>query len=136
MSSRDAAHPDSELAGNMFVPIDALKPILDELVDAGRVRKPGHPWLGVFAEELRGHLFVNRVATGGPAAAVGLARDDVILAVKGEPVQGLADFYKKVWALGDAGVEVPLTVLTAEGVVEFAITSGDRYDYLKLNPTY
>ena len=132
----DAAHPDSQLAGNMFVPIDALKPILGELIARGRVAGPAHPWLGIFAEGLRGHLFINGVASGGPAEAAGLARDDVILAVKGEPVQGLADFYKKVWALGDAGVEVPLTVLTGQGVVELAITSGDRYDYLKLNPSY
>ena len=116
--------------------IDALKPILAELIAHGRAQGPTRPWLGVYAEELRGRLFVNRVAPEGPAAAAGLARDDVILAVKGAPVHGLGDFYRKVWALGDAGVSVPLTVLGSRGVVELAIPSGDRYDYLKLNPSY
>ena len=132
----DAAHPGAQMPGNMFVPIDALKPILAELAIHGRAQGPVRPWLGVYAEELRGRLFINRLAPGGPAATAGLARDDVILAVQGAPVHGLADFYRKVWALGTAGVTVPLTVLSGQKVIDVAIPSGDRYDYLKLNPSY
>lgn len=131
----DAAEPGLRLAGNMFVPIDALKPILADLLAHGRALGPGRPWLGVFTEDLRGRLFVNRVAPQGPAAAAGLEPDDVILAVKGVPVRGMADFYRKVWALGEPGVEVPLTVLTDQGVKELAINSRNRHDYLKLDPS-
>ncbi|MCG8354184.1 MAG: S1C family serine protease [Kiloniellales bacterium] len=130
----DAAIENRPLPGNMFVPIEALTPILDELKDKGRASS-ARPWLGVYAEEHRGHLFVNRVAPEGPAAAAGLQADDVIVAVDGRKVSGLADFYRKLWALGDAGVTVPLTVLTRDGMTEIPVGSGDRYDYLRLEPS-
>ncbi len=132
----DAVGPGVRMAGNMFVPIDALKPILDDLRAHGQSRSPHRPWLGVFTEEVRGHLFVYHVAPGGPAAAAGLRPDDVILEVNGGPVEGMADFYKRVWALGGPGVEVPITVLSGGRVQEMAITAGDRYNYLKLNPSF
>lgn len=132
----DAAEIDHPMPGNMFVPIDALKPILEDLIANGRATTPPRPWLGLYTEEVRGRLFVNRVAPEGPAAAAGLAINDVIVAVEGATVRGQADFYRKIWALGESGVSVPLTVMTDEGLTEITITSGDRYDYLKLNPTY
>jgi S1-C subfamily serine protease len=132
----DAASPGDQMAGNMFVPIDALKPILEDLRANGRSRGPHRPWLGVYAEEVRGHLFVHRVAPGGPAAAAGMRANDVIIGVSGDPVESLADFYKRVWALGGPGVEVPVTVLSAGEIRDLAITAGDRYDYLKLNPSF
>ncbi len=124
------------LPGNMFVPIDALKPILGELLENGRRGGPARPWLGLYTEELRGRLFVNRVAPEGPAAAAGLEEQDIVLGVAGKPVASQADFYRKVWALGAAGVEVPLTVLRGNQVAEIAVASGDRYDYLKLGTSY
>ena len=120
----------------MFVPIEALKPIYADLLEGGRAATPPRPWIGIYAEEHRGHLFVNRVAPEGPAAAAGLKADDVVVGVKGEPVRGLADFYRKVWALGEAGVTVPLTVLRPEGLTEIPVDSADRYDYLKLKPDF
>ncbi len=132
----DAAEPDQPLPGNMFVPIDALKPILDDLLAHGRSRIPPRPWLGLYSEDLRGRVFVNRVAPDGPAARAGIAEHDIIVAVNGEPVRGIADFYRKLWALGRAGVEVPLTLLTAEGIAQVAVQSADRYDYLKIKPSY
>ncbi|MFQ6018733.1 MAG: S1C family serine protease [Kiloniellaceae bacterium] len=132
----DAAQPSEPLPGNMFVPIDALKPILKDLLAHGRSGAVPRPWLGVFCQDLRGRLFVNRVAPGGPAARAGLAKDDIILAVKGKPVRDMADFYRKLWALGRAGVEVPLTVLRPGGMAEITVKSADRYDYLKLKPSY
>ena len=124
------------MPGNMFVPIDALRPILAELLERGRASKPARPWLGVYAEELRGRVIVNRVASYGPAAAAGVETDDIILAVKGAPVSSLADFYRQMWRLGDAGVEVPLTVLRGAGLTEITVTSGDRYDYLRLKSSH
>ncbi len=127
---------DSRMPGNMFVPIDALRPILADLLERGRSARPPRPWLGVYAEEMHGRVFVKRVAPYGPAAAAGVAAEDIILAVKGTPVTSLADFYRKIWALGNAGVEVPLTVLRGAGLAEIGVTSGDRYKYLKLKRSY
>jgi S1-C subfamily serine protease len=132
----DAGGPERQMPGNMFVPIDALKPILADLVATGRSKLPPRPWLGISSEEARGRLFVTRVAPGGPAAKAGVAANDIIVAVAGDPVTDQADFYRKVWALGNAGTEVPLTVLNSKGLNEIKITSASRYDHLKLKPSY
>lgn len=132
----DAGGPERHVPGNMFVPIDALKPILADLVADGRSKAPARPWLGVSSEETRGRLFVTRVTPNGPAAKAGLVKDDIIIAVAGEKVTGQADFYRKIWALGEAGTQVPLTVLGRDGVRDVTITSASRYDHLKLKPSY
>jgi S1-C subfamily serine protease len=132
----DAAAENQPLPGNMFVPIDALKPIMADLLSHGRRSGPGHPWLGVVTQELRGRLFVDRISPQGPAAAGGLAVGDIIVSVGDAPVADMADFYRKIWALGEPGVRVPLTVLKADGLSQVEVKSGDRYDYLKLKPSY
>jgi S1-C subfamily serine protease len=120
----------------MFVPIDALKPILDDMIAHGRSRAPPRPWLGLYSEDLRGRVFINRVAPYGPAAKAGITADSIVLAVKGEPVADMADFYRKLWALGPAGVAVPLTLLTPAGIQETTVQSADRYDFLKIRSSY
>ena len=125
---------ENNLPGNMFVPIEALKPIMDELLTHGRAQGPTRPWLGIYGAETRRHVYVNRVAPEGPAAAAGLLEDDLIVAVQGRTVGSLDEFYRAVWSLGDAGVEVPLTILRDGALVTLPISSGDRYDYLKLPP--
>ena len=116
---------------NMTVPIDLLKPILDDLRKFGRTRKPVRPWLGVYSTEVEDKIVVVGIADKGPAARAELKTGDVILAVRGETVSTLAQFYRKVWALGHAGVEVPLT-LYREGVTfDVGVNSSDRAKFLK-----
>jgi len=107
----DSAGGGSQSPGNMFVPIDLLKPILDDLIAAGRRKGPARPWLGLNAEEMRGRLIVARVSPEGPAARAGLKSGDIVIGIGGEEVNTLADLYRKVWSRGAAGVEVPLKVL-------------------------
>jgi S1-C subfamily serine protease len=132
----DAAVRGRPIPGNMFVPIDQLKPIMGDLLSRGRRADPGRPWLGVTLEEGYGRVFVTRVSPEGPAAEAGIAPDDVILGIGGVQVQGLADFYRALWDRGVAGVEVPLDVLQGMEVRRVAVKSGDRYRYLRLNPTF
>jgi S1-C subfamily serine protease len=133
----DAAAIGEQLPGNMFVPISALKPIMADLLREGRSAKAPRPWLGVYTQELRGHVFISRVAPGGPADKAGVNANAIIMAVGGKPVSSLAEFYRAVWGLGEAGVGVPLTLLeVSQGEREVVVTSGNRYDYLQLNPTY
>ena len=96
----DTAGDGEGTPGNMFVPIDRLLPILGDLIADGRVSGPGHPWLGVAADDVRGRLMVSRVTPGGPAERAGIRRGDEIVGVAGEPPRSLADFYRKVWATG------------------------------------
>ncbi len=123
------------IAGNLFVPVDILKDILADLLTDGRAATR-RPWLGLYTGEVQGRLFVTRLAEGGPAEAAGIGVGDIVLGVAGMPVDDMADFYRKVWALGDAGVEVPLEVL--QGVVprQVVLRSADRYDWLRLDPSH
>jgi len=132
----DAGGGGTPAPGNLFVPVDLVKPILDDLIAHGRAPGPRRPWLGVYADELRGRLFVSRVAREGPAARAGLASGDIVIGVGGEEVVSLADFYRKVWARGAAGVEVPLRVLQGLEVKELRVRSMDRLEYFRRKPTY
>ncbi|MFL6822435.1 MAG: S1C family serine protease [Xanthobacteraceae bacterium] len=132
----DAARGSDKAPGNMFVPIDRLPPILGDLISAGRAPGPGRPWLGLNTDELRGRLFVSRVTPGGPAEKAGIRRGDVIVGVNGEPPKDLADFYRKVWAQGSAGVTVALDVLQDSQVRRFDVKSINRLDHLKLKSTF
>lgn len=129
----DALQGEDPAAGNMFVPIDALKPILDSLKSTGRDPGPPRPWIGVYTEEYRGNVFITRVAEGGPAMAAGVRADDVILQVAGEPVTDMSGFLRAMWGLGEAGVSVPLTVLRGSQIVEITVPSVDRYSWLKID---
>ena len=128
----DALPGHEALAGNMFVPIDHLKPILDDLIRNGRTRNAPRPWLGVFTEEFRDRLVVVSVAPDGPAEQAGVRENDLILKVAGRPIEDQADFYRKVWALGDAGTEIPLTLLQGAETTEVAVRSADRRGYFRM----
>jgi serine protease Do len=128
---RDTAEPGTPNPGNMFVPIDLLKPILEELKTKGRVGTPPRPWLGLATEEVQGRLFVTRVSPDGPAAKAGMRQGDIVVALGSDPVKTHAELYRKMWALGAAGVEVPLKVLQGSEVRDVRVKSIDRFDYFK-----
>ena len=130
----DAMGSDRAVPGNMFVPIDTLKPILKDMLANGRSTAPPRPWLGIYSEQHRGHVFVTRVADTGPAARAGIRANDLILELAGKPVTTIEDFYRKLWALGKAGIDVRLTVLRGADLLDITVRSGDRYNWLRLNP--
>jgi S1-C subfamily serine protease len=108
-----------------------LKPILNDLRRFGRVDKPVRPWLGVYSTEIEDKVVIVGIAPKGPAARAELKTGDVILSVAGEDVSSLAELYRKVWSLGHAGVEVPMT-LYREGVTfDVRVNSSDRAKFLR-----
>lgn len=133
---KEANDEEPRVPGNMFVPIDLLKPILADLVASGRRKGPARPWLGIAADEVSGRLVVARVSAGGPADRAGIAPGDIILAVGGESVRTQAEFYRKVWARGGAGESIPLKLLQGVEVKEVPVASIDRTDYFKPPTTY
>jgi S1-C subfamily serine protease len=119
------------IPANMFVPIDLLKPILNDLKTDGRSRRPQKPWLGVFTEEAHGRLFITRLTAGGPGEKSKLKAGDIVLKVDRQPVTNQADFYRKVWALGGAGVKVPISILRETEIKEITLNSIDRYQLFR-----
>lgn len=112
---------------NMFVPIDLLEPIVDDIVEHGRRRAPPRPWLGVLVQEDGDDkVMIVGVYRNCPADRAGLKPGDVILRVDDEPVTTLAGMFRRVWRLGSAGVEVPLSVLRDQQMIDKVVESGDR----------
>jgi S1-C subfamily serine protease len=132
----DAIKPQTYSPGNMFVPIDLLKPILGDLIDRGRVSGPPRPWIGVNTQEMQGHLVITRVTQGGPAERSGIKPGDIILRIAGEQVSGQVDFYKKLWGKGPAGTEIPLSVLQGAQMKDFVVHSIERSEHLRKPTTY
>ena len=116
---------------NMIVPIDLLKPVLEDLRKFGRINKPMRPWLGLYSTEIEDRIVIVGIAPKGPASRAELKTGDVVLEVAGESVTTLAQFYRKVWSLGPAGVEVPLTLYRDGVTFEVAVNSSDRAKFLK-----
>jgi S1-C subfamily serine protease len=111
---------------NLMVPTDLLKPVLPDLTTYGRVNKPARPWLGLYATEIDNNVVVAGIAAKGPAARAELKTGDVILAVKGEKVTTLLELYRKLWALGTAGIDVPLTLHSRGVTFDVTLKSVDR----------
>jgi S1-C subfamily serine protease len=116
---------------NMIVPIDLLKPILDDLLTLGRANRPPRPWLGLYATELEDKIVIMGLANNGPAQRAGLRTGDIVLAVAGREVSELASLFRRIWALGEAGVDVPLTLHREGDTFDVTVTSGDRNRFLK-----
>ncbi|MCC7216624.1 MAG: serine protease [Burkholderiales bacterium] len=133
---RDATDEEPRLPGNMFVPIDLLKPILADMVSSGRRAGPPRPWLGIATDELQGRLVVTRVSPDGPAERAGVKAGDIVLAVGGEPVRTQPEFYRKVWARGGAGTSIPLNLLQGVDLRDLRVESIDRVEYFKPPTTH
>jgi S1-C subfamily serine protease len=117
--------------GNMIVPIDLLKPILNDLLTLGQVDRPPRPWLGMYASEAEDTVFVAGVASGGPAERAGIKPGDFVLEVAGARVNDLAGTFRRVWAVGPAGSDIPLTIARDGSLQRITIRSADRTDFLK-----
>ena len=131
----DAMTPGERLPGNMFVPIDLLKPILEEMISTGRQKGGVRPWIGVNSLEEDGRLKVMRVSVDSPAERAGIVPGDIILGLAGEKVEKLPEFYQRLWAAGAPGVEITLKVLKGTEVRDVKIRSIDRFDNIKKKPT-
>jgi S1-C subfamily serine protease len=117
---------------NMVVPIDLLKPILDDLLRHGRPNRPARPWLGFYAAEIDGRVVVIGVADRGPAQRAGLQTGDVVLEVAGEAPGDLAGLFRRIWSLGHAGVEIPLRIERDGRSFDQKVTSSERNRFFKV----
>ena len=119
---------------NMSVPAELLAPIFDDLV-SGRPTGPPRPWLGILSQEVGDSVVAVGVSKGGPGSRAEIREGDVIVGVSGAPVSDLAGFYRRLWALGPAGVDVPLTLKRGSDVFDVEVRSADRRQLLR-KPRY
>ena len=131
----DSVGGGSPVPGNLFVPIDLLKPVIADLVARGRAAGPARPWLGVSTQDVEGNVIVTRVASDSPADRA-LRVGDVIVALGGETLKGQADFYVRLWRSGTAGQEIVLDVLRDGRIQRVTVKSVDRDTYYRPRPTY
>jgi len=126
----DAASGQQGVPGNLWVPVNLVKPIMADLISKGRRGANAQPWLGITTESVRGNLMVVRVAPNGPADSAGVSAGDIVLGVGDERVADQAEFYRKVWKVGPAGTTIPLRVLKDGDVRSLPVKSIDRADFL------
>jgi S1-C subfamily serine protease len=131
----DALTPGERLPGNMFVPVDLLKPVLDDLVKTGAQPESRRPWLGVNSLEEDGRVKVMQVNEESPAADAGIVAGDIILGINGEPVDSLERFYRTLWTRGPAGVDIVLTVLHGPQTRDVIVRSMARQEFMRKRPS-
>jgi len=132
----DAMGTRTQVPGNMFVPIDLLKPMLGDLIATGRSSGKPRPWLGINTQEVQGNVIVTRVSPESPAEDASLRTGDIIVGLDGQAIKGQADFYNRLWSHGVAGVDIPLDVLRGGRIENVTVKSVDREQYLRPKPTY
>ena len=132
----DAMGSRTQVPGNMFVPIDLLKPMLGDLIATGKRSGVPRPWIGVNTQEVQGNVIVTRISPESPAEEASLRTGDIIVGLGGEAIKGQADFYHRIWSRGAAGVDIPLDVLRNGRVESVSVKSVDREQYLRPKPTY
>ena len=118
------------IPGNMFVPVDLLKPILDEMRVAGTSRASSRAWLGLNCVEYEGRLRVVRLTTAGPAEEGGIRPGDQIVRIDGVEVNDLQSFYKTLWQRSPER-EVTLDVRRGGVVETLRLHSVDRLKTLR-----
>ncbi len=116
---------------NMIVPINLLKPILNDLKAFGRRNSPAKPWLGLYATEMSDQIVIVGRSQRGPARRADLKNGDILLAIAGHPVKTLANLYRSIMAQGAAGVEIPMTIMRDGRTFEVRVKSGDRTNLFK-----
>jgi len=131
----DAMGARSQVPGNLFVPIDLLKPLLGDLIANGKSSARPRPWIGVNTQEVQGNVIVTRVSPESPAAEAAIRIGDVIVGIAGQSIKGQADFYNRLWSRGEAGVEILLDVLREGRVEKVPVKSMDRDSYTRPKPT-
>jgi len=131
----DAMGEEAATPGNMFVPVDVLKPVLSDLVANGRRTQTPGPWLGIYTNAQGGRVFVTRVADAGPAQKAGIKAGDIVMGVDGKRVNDMVDFYTRVRDSGKAGAEIRIDLLPYGGpaleIKKVVVKSQDRHDWLK-----
>jgi serine protease Do len=121
----------TRLPGNMFVPVDLLRPVFAELRSRGMSRLSERAWLGISCAEVEGAVRVLRVNDDSPADVAGLQAGDRILRIDGADVKALDVLWKTLWSGGLPEREVTLDIVRDGERQTFKVQSVDRMKTLR-----
>lgn len=128
----DALGPgEPRLSGNMFVPVDLLKPILGELRAHGRSAQSQRAWMGLNCIEDDGEVRVLRVTRKSPADEAGVEPGDLIQRIDGAAVDSLGKLWKTLWAGGAPERDVTLEIQRQGKPMKLQLHTVDRERSIK-----
>jgi serine protease Do len=131
----DAAAKGIPSPGNLFVPINDLKPILNDLIVNGKRTTNVKPYMGLTSNDDTGKVMVTRVNDDGPAAKAGFKENDIILKVNKINIQDTEKFYKTVWSQGGPGTLLDFEIERNNQIISLKLTTMDRNDFF-VKPKY
>lgn len=111
---------------SLAIPVDYYRDYEQELKQYGQVRsRPRRPWLGIYPQEVAGHVVLVGVPPSGPASKSGLKEGDIILAVDKKEIRSRRELYQELWKKRP-GERIPLKILRDEQSFDLEITGADR----------
>ena len=131
----DAAAEGVPMPGNLFVPINDLKPILNDLIVNGKRTADVKPYMGLTSNDDTGKVMVTRVNDDGPAAKAGFKENDIILKVNKINIQDTEKFYKTVWSQGGPGTLLDFEIERNNQIISLKLITMDRNDFF-VKPKY
>jgi serine protease Do len=131
----DAAAEGVPMPGNLFVPINDLKPILDDLIENGKRTADVKPYMGLTSNDDTGKVMVTRVNDDGPAAKAGFKENDIIIKVNKINIQDTEKFYKTVWSQGGPGTLLDFEIERNNQIISLKLITMDRNDFF-VKPKY
>ena len=133
---RDATSPGIFSPGNMFVPVNLLKPILQDLKKYGHRKSDLKPYIGLSPIENKGKIIVSRVSIDGPSDVAGIKKNDVIISINGNLIKSLQNFYLYLWNIGKSEVLIDIIILRDGKKINFKVRSKDRMNYYVKSKSY
>ena len=123
----------------MAIPVDVVKPVVESLIQYGKVTRPK---LGISVVTLRGSeeptdglipagVYVSAVSAGSPAQKSGLRENDIILKMDGERIMLHTDLINRI-AIHSEGDVITLTVCRIPDIekltVQDKVPAGEIFD--------
>jgi len=112
--------------GNMFVPVELLRPILGELRERGSSRASTRAWLGINCVDQGGQVRILRVNDDSPADVAGLQAGDRILRIDGVAVADVEQLWRQLWGGGSPERAVALEIQRDGQTRQFVVQTVDR----------
>jgi S1-C subfamily serine protease len=115
----------------MFVPVELLEPIFNNMLQNGMGPNSQRAWLGINAVERQGRIQIVRVTPESPAQLAGIVPGQWLLGLNGKPLESLSAFYKQLWAIPINSEPAKLTIFDGKEIYQIPVPVVDRSANIK-----